>query len=422
MRYFLAFAGLVILWAMPVSSSAQQSDSTQAGVAVTKLAEHVYKLECNNQFSVNVVASIGPDGILLIDAGRPQTAEPLRKALDSLGGGSVKYVVSTHVHGDHTGGNQALDLSVTIMAHDFTARGLSGGYFALPSRPGTRGVDIAVNSDFSIFFNGEEIKLIHVPSAHTGGDLMAYFTQSNVLYVADLLFADMIPFVDLNLGGNVRNYADNVRRLADTLSSEVIVVPGHGRNLTVNDIREISRMLEYTCAKVGDAITDGKTPEEVLQDTALAQWASWSNTFETTRMEYLIPCIFRSFQSGTEALPPSICGPLTATIVSDGVQAAIAQYQTLKQNQSAQYNFHENELNMLGYQLMWRQMLPDAIAIFELNVREHPESANVYDSMGEAYMNSSQRELAIQSYEKSLELNPENTNAVEMLRQLRSGQ
>jgi len=121
-------------------------------------------------------------------------------------------------------------------------------------------------------------------------------------------------------------------------------------------------------------------------------------------------------------LLPSVCGPLTATLVRDGVQAAIAQYQALKQEQSTELNFHENELNTLGYQLMWRQMLPEAIAIFELNIQEHPESANLYDSMGEAYMNNGQKELAIQSYEKSLELNPENANAVEMLKKLRSGQ
>jgi len=251
---------------------------------------------------------------------------------------------------------------------------------------------------------------------------MAFFPESKVLCLADLMFADMIPFVDLDLGGSVQNYVDNLRRLADTLSAEITIVPGHGRNLRVNDVKDYLQMLDYTCSQVRDAITAGRTADDVLKDTVLERWVAWSHTFETTRMSYWIPCVFRSFQSETQALPPSICEPLTATFVRDGVDAAIAQYQQLKEGHSSEYNFHENELNMLGYQLMWRQMLPEAIAVFQLNIREHPQSANVYDSMGEAYMNNSQRELAIQSYEKSLELNPENTNAVEMLRQLRSGQ
>jgi dienelactone hydrolase len=114
----------------------------------------------------------------------------------------------------------------------------------------------------------------------------------------------------------------------------------------------------------------------------------------------------------------SIAQPLARTILERGVDAAIKQYYELKKNQPAFYDFGEPELNQLGYALMADQKLKAATEILKLNVAEYPQSFNTYDSLGEAYMNDGQRDLAIKNYKKSLELNPQNTNAVDMLKKL----
>ena len=114
----------------------------------------------------------------------------------------------------------------------------------------------------------------------------------------------------------------------------------------------------------------------------------------------------------------SIAQVLYKTILENDVEVAIKQYRELKGKQSDSYNFKENELNMLGYHLLRNKKINEAIEIFKLNVEAYPEAYNTYDSLGEAYMKNGDKELAIKNYKKSLELNPKNTNAVNMLKKL----
>ncbi len=110
---------------------------------------------------------------------------------------------------------------------------------------------------------------------------------------------------------------------------------------------------------------------------------------------------------------------IAKTIEQKGIDAAISQYRELKRTQFAEYDFRERELNGLGYNMLGSKKLKEAIEIFKLNVETFPQSSNVYDSLGEAYMVNGNKELAIKNYEKSLELNPQNTNAIDMLKKLR---
>jgi tetratricopeptide (TPR) repeat protein len=114
----------------------------------------------------------------------------------------------------------------------------------------------------------------------------------------------------------------------------------------------------------------------------------------------------------------SIAETLSATIASSGVDAAIKQYHDLKAAQPTTYNFDENQLNSLGYRLLNAKTFNDAIRIFQLNVEAYPLSGNAYDSLAEAYMNAGNKALAISNYQKSVQLNPKNRNAVAYLQKL----
>jgi len=116
----------------------------------------------------------------------------------------------------------------------------------------------------------------------------------------------------------------------------------------------------------------------------------------------------------------SIAEFLSQTISSTGIDAAIKQYHDLKSTQPAVYNFDKSELNSLGYQLLTNKNLKDAIRIFQLNVEAYPQSGDVYDSLVEAYMDDGDRRLAIANYQKSLQLDPSNSDAVQMLKKLNS--
>ena len=114
----------------------------------------------------------------------------------------------------------------------------------------------------------------------------------------------------------------------------------------------------------------------------------------------------------------SIAQPLARTIREQNIEAAVKQYYDLKKNQPATYDFAEDELNTFGYVLLAQKKVKEAIEILKLNVEAYPQGFNTYDSLGEAYMIDGQRDLAIKNYKKSLELNPQNTNAVDMLKKL----
>jgi hypothetical protein len=114
----------------------------------------------------------------------------------------------------------------------------------------------------------------------------------------------------------------------------------------------------------------------------------------------------------------SIADVLSQTIASSGIDAAVKRYYDLKSGHPGDYNFDEQELNTLGYQLLGKKNFKDAVRIFQLNVDAYPQSANTYDSLAEAYMDNGDKDLAIANYQKSLQLNPSNKNAVEMLKKL----
>ena len=151
------------------------------------------------------------------------------------------------------------------------------------------------------------------------------------------------------------------------------------------------------------------------RSTFRKDWEKWNSSNISSE-----DWITQVYESLTKGARKSISEPLTHTIMESGIEAAIEQYQDLKLNQPDAYSFDENDLNMLGYQLLWREMHEAAIEVHKLNIQAFPESANPFDSLGEAYEAYGENEIAIESYEKALELNPEMTSALEALKKLRA--
>jgi glyoxylase-like metal-dependent hydrolase (beta-lactamase superfamily II) len=410
---------VLIIYLFSKPALTQHEPSTASGVTVSKINDHLYQLTCAGGTPVNLILSTGPDGMLLVDAGRASTVDQLIAALDTLGNGPVRYIISTHSDNDHNGGNRAFENGTTLIAHENTAQRLSGAYFELPPLPGRRVPDLRVTDDFSMIFNGETIQFIHVPLAHTDGDLMAFFSESRVLYLSDLLLADLIAFVHPDFGGDALNYVENLKAILDTLPADITLIPGHGPNYTLEQLREYYKMLEFTSERVRDGRLRGETAEDVLSDDRLNQWADWNGNIMTTHMKTWIPDLFQSFSDSEDGPLVSVCGPMTRLLLDEGVEAAATWYLRIRQESPAGYVYGVNELNNLGYHLLWRNRLDDAIEIFRLNIEAYPDNANTYDSMGEAYMTRGDKELAITYYEKSLELDPSNQNACAMLAQLK---
>ena len=396
------------------TSTFAQENEVIFGIKSEKLTDNLYKLVCTSTFDVNVLASIGTDGILLIDAAHAATADTLAAYLKSLGKGDVKYIVNTHSHGDHTGGNRAFP-EAAIIAHINVRERMSGSYYSLAEVPVPGIPELTIENKATLFFNDEAIEIIPLPISHTDGDMIVYFRASKIVMLGDMLFTDVYTFVDLNRGGDVQGYADCIAGFIEAYP-DVTFIAGHGRDFNVDDLKGYHKFLTASIEKVQKAIDDGMNLEQIIEKNTLGEYDYKSWIFMDTPGWTTI--VYNSLtKSGGP--PVSICAPLTKVIVEEDVKSAIKLYHQLKKENADSYDFGENQLNMLGYQLIARGMLADAIEIFKLNTEEFPESSNVFDSLGEGYMLNGDKKLAIKNYKKSLDLNPENNNAVEMLRKLR---
>jgi hypothetical protein len=275
---------------------------------------------------------------------------------------------------------------------------------------------MTVEGEAVLHFNGERIRVLPLPGGHTPGDLIVHFTGSRVACVGDLVFGGTFPDADPARGGNVFRLIEVLRTLNEVLPAGTTLVTGHGPDLRVEELPAYVEMVEGTLAAVQAEFEAGYGLEQILQRRPLQPWAQWEGEDPGLSFAGWTTKIHRALAGGVRT---SICQPVTEILVREGVEAATDEYRRLAREQPDHWDFGRRQLNTLGYQLLRRDRVDDAIAIFRLNVERFPEESDPYDSLGEAYMESGQTELAIANYERSLELNPANANAVERLSILR---
>lgn len=404
---------LAVAACLALSLSLAQDAEAPPPVEVRHLTGPLHLLVCNG--NATVVASVGKDGVLLVDTGYAFTAEALREAVANFGKGPVRFIVNTHGDGDHVGGNGALGGEGVIVAHPEVRRRMSS-FYALPAVR-TEGLPmVTVEKEASIHFNGEEIRLLPLPGGHTSADMVVHFTGSAVACIGDLVLAGTFPNASPARGGDARRLLEVLRELREVLPAETTVVAAHGGAVTLEEVDAYVEMIEATLAAVEAEMKKGKTLPQIIEANPLEPWAEWERAERGLSFAAWTREAHASLAGGGGR---SICEPVTEALVNEGIEAAVATYRRLRQSEPDRWSFAEYELNMLGYQLLARERVGEAIAIFELNVESFPDAFNAHDSLGEGYMTAGRREEAIASYERSLELNPENANGAAMLERLR---
>lgn len=264
-------------------AAAQAQDFADVTITATHVAGTVYMLEGAGG---NIGVSLGEDGILLIDDQFAPLADKIRATLDSLGGGDLRFIINTHWHGDHVGGNEIFGSEATIIAHHTVRERLSTDQVSLgspvPARPEVAWPVITLGASLSVHFNGEEIKAWHMPDGHTDGDLVIHFTGSNVVHLSDHLFTNMFPYIDLDHGGTVLGYLRNLDQLIEMIPADAPIIAGHGKLATVEDVRAMRAMIAETSELVRAQIKNGKSLDEVKAAGLPEKWASWSWSFVPT--------------------------------------------------------------------------------------------------------------------------------------------
>jgi cyclase len=257
---------ILALFALSAAPVAAQQDFSKVEVTAQELAPGVAVL-----FGAggNIGVSFGEDGTALIDDQYAPMTEKIQTALVALGATPAKFLVNTHWHGDHSGGNENLGKAgAIIMAHDnvrvrLAAGGTIAGNAVPPAAKAALPV-ITYADGLKLHLNGEEIRVISVAPAHTDGDSFIHWSKSNVIHMGDLFMLQVsFPFVDRDSGGDVRGFvaaADTVLAIAN---DQTKIIPGHGAMATKADLQNHRNMIATVIAKVEAGIKAGQTLEQI---------------------------------------------------------------------------------------------------------------------------------------------------------------
>jgi cyclase len=265
-------------------------DFGKVEIKVTRVSGNVYMLEGAGG---NIAASVGEDAIVLVDDQFAPLADKIRAALHSIGATDkpVRFVINTHFHGDHTGGNLPFSETSTIIAQDNVRRRLesggvsgNGGSKHTENKPAPKDAlpIITFGADLTVHLNGEDIRALHFPAGHTDGDSVIFFPKANVVHMGDDFVRYGFPFIDIDGGGSVQGVIAAMEKLVPQLPSDVKVIPGHGALSTLDDVREYLKMLKETSAVVQQALKKGETFEQMKQTRILAPWQKFSGPFIST--------------------------------------------------------------------------------------------------------------------------------------------
>ena len=283
MKRHLPLIAIMIVCFSAIRTLAQ--DFSKVEIKATKVAGNVYMLEGSGG---NIGVSVGPDGILIVDDQFAPLADKIKAALKTLGEGKLKFVLNTHYHGDHSGGNIAFGPDAPIIAQTNVRKRLSEEQKSkifnrtTPASPKEALPVITFDNAVSVFFNGEEIKVIHFPHGHTDGDSVIFFTGSNVVHMGDDFFNGRFPFVDLEAGGDVEGLTKNVGDIISKLHAGVKIIPGHGALTDVEGLKAFHSMLVQTTDIVRKRMAAGKTLDQIKAEGLPEEWKSWGSGFIKT--------------------------------------------------------------------------------------------------------------------------------------------
>ncbi len=290
MRTSLAAAAILFASAAPALA---QRDFSAVEIKTISVAPGIYMLEGAGG---NIGLSVGPDGAFVIDDQYAPVSGKILEAIAKVSDKKVKFVLNTHWHEDHTGGNEAFSNSgAIIVAHDNVRKrlkeGLKTARYETPPAPVAALPVITFSDEASFYWNGHEIRVRHPARAHTDGDAIVYFETANVVHMGDIFFNIGYPFIDLDSGGDLDGVIAAHETVLAAIDNDTKIIPGHGPLATKSDLAAHVAMLKDVRARIAALIGKGLDEEAVVKADPLKdlnpKWgASFINGEEMTRTAY----------------------------------------------------------------------------------------------------------------------------------------
>ena len=252
---------------------AQDRDFASVEIASKPIRGGIYLLTGRGG---NMAVSAGEDGVFLVDDQYAPLTEKINAAIRQIQSEPVRFVVNTHWHGDHTGGNENLgEAGAVIVAHGNVRLRLSVEQFqkmrerTIPASPEGALPVITFTDAVTFYLNGESVHVFHVPPAHTDGDSVVHFQGADVLHAGDIFFNGTYPFIDIDSGGSIEGMIDAQERILSLCGDDSVIIPGHGPIADAADLRNTRRMLMTVRDRVRSAIAAGMTVEDLIASDPL---------------------------------------------------------------------------------------------------------------------------------------------------------
>lgn len=265
MKLVHVFGAAVLAAGFALGAMAQEEIKAQ------HVAGNIHMLEGSGG---NVGVSAGEDGILIVDDKFEKDVPRIRELLQEIDPGPLKFVLNTHYHGDHTGGNAEFGDEAVIIAHENVRVRLAG-----EDKPKVALPVVTYEDKVTIHFNGETIDVIHFPEGHTDSDSIVFFRGANVVHMGDHMFAGRFPYIDLGGGGSVQGYIDNVAKALSHIPDDAKLIPGHGPLSTKADLQELHDMIDACYTSVKDQVAAGKSIEDIQEQGVPAEYKDWGWRF-----------------------------------------------------------------------------------------------------------------------------------------------
>ena len=280
-------------------SNAQESDRfAEVEIRAEPLADGVAVL-----FGAggNIGLSYGPDGTVLIDDQFAPLTDKIQGAVKDLGAEPVKYLINTHWHGDHTGGNENLgQTGVLIMAQDHVRDRLIKGNDSTPPAPPAALPVVTYHDGIKLHLNGDEIRVQHMKHAHTDGDSIVFWQKANVVHMGDLFFNKVtLPFIDLSSGGNARGMLAAADKVLAMVDDDTKIIPGHGPMANKADLIAYRDMLKSVIGAVEKAQGEGKSLAQIQAMKPAAQWDVNPDAF--IKGDAFVEAVYKSLQKPDHA-------------------------------------------------------------------------------------------------------------------------
>ena len=408
---------LILIIAPVLLISCNLSAQEESPFKKVQLTDKIYQLSTDEgEYSTNVLVFVGGDGLLLVDTNAEEYAEEFKEQIDSFGKGLPKYIINTHRHVEHIGGNAVFGPDPVVIGHDLIRKKLRSGRYLFDEYPEITMPDIGITDSVYLYFSGERVRLIPMGGSHDDNEIIIHFTESKVVHLSSLVNGLNFPSIDSD--GDVMRFEELVSKAIELLPDDVTIVSGHNNNCTRADLYDYVDMIRETTVIVRNGLAAGKTVEQLQEEKVLARFEKYAQSYVSpeTWIKYL------AYGIEGKVAKKKIFEPLYYAFKEGGAESAIKKYHSLKSEHSDKYEFQEVELVIIGMKLNKKEKHSDTVKILELCLDEYPEGDYLnytHYIIGKSLKELGQIKDAIAHCEKSLEVNPEFQGASQLLEELK---